>query len=129
MDNNMNFTPAPQYAYTPVTPDPDTREKGRSKAKTGMIFGIISLVFSFSFICFFPPASFICGIIGLIYASRAKKYGYDGAMRSAALATSIIGLIFGIIFSLLSIGVIALWVGLANWVEEFGYEYHEFMNF
>lgn len=130
MDNNMNFTPAPEYAYTPVTPDPDARAKGHAKAKTGMIFGIIALVLCFSFICYFPPASVICGIVGLVYAVRAKKYGYDGSIRSAALVTSVVGIIFGIIFSLLTAGLIALYVSAVVGVfEDFGYEYQEFMNF
>lgn len=72
---------------------PYGREPGKSEATTSMILGIASLV-----CCFFgytAIGSVILGIIGLVYASKAKQAGNQSGTRTAGFACSLIGLIGG----------------------------------
>lgn len=72
---------------------PYGREPGKSEATTSMILGIASLVcwfFGYTVI-----GSVILGIIGLVYASKAKKAGNQSGTRTAGFACSLIGLIGG----------------------------------
>lgn len=68
---------------------------GKGKAIACLVLGIIAVVlwfFGWSAII-----SIICGIVGLILASSAKKDGFVGGVRTAGFILSLIGLIGGAI--------------------------------
>ncbi|MCR4755302.1 MAG: hypothetical protein K5868_07185 [Lachnospiraceae bacterium] len=66
---------------------------GKGAATASMVLGIIAVVFWF--FGWGALVSVICGIIGLILASNAKKAGFDGGIRTAGFVLSLIGLIGG----------------------------------
>lgn len=61
-------------------------------ALLGMIFGIASLVF-----CWTYGFGVLCGIAGLIMSSMSRKKGPKNGMSTAGLICSIIGIILGAI--------------------------------
>lgn len=73
-----------------------------SKKNTILILGIVTVICSVSF----PLAAYICGIIGLVQASKAKKAGDD--VRNGRLLC-IIGLVLAVLNSIVGmvIGVVA----------------------
>lgn len=88
MDDQNRYQADPYQAYRP-----QGREPGKGEATTSMILGIASLVcwfFGYTVI-----GSVILGIIGLVYASKAKKAGNQSGTRTAGFACSLIGLIGG----------------------------------
>ena len=66
-------------------------ESGNGVATASLVLGIVSVVTwflgSFAFI------GLVTGIIGLICASKAKKQGFNGGIRTAGFVLSIIGLV------------------------------------
>lgn len=66
-------------------------EPGNGVATASLVLGIVSVVTwflgSFAFI------GLVTGIIGLICASKAKKQGFNGGIRTAGFVLSIIGLV------------------------------------
>jgi len=60
---------------------------GDSKATVALVMGILALVVS----------GLIFGILGIIFASQARKLGYEGGKATAGLVMSIIGLVFNAI--------------------------------
>ncbi|MCI6359647.1 MAG: hypothetical protein U0N08_06615 [Oscillospiraceae bacterium] len=88
--NRYQSYPGGYDPYPPRNPQP-----GKSEATTSMILGIASLVcwfFGYTVI-----GSVILGIIGLVYASKAKQAGNQSGTRTAGFACSLIGLIGGCI--------------------------------
>lgn len=71
----------------------NTNIPGKGKATGSLVLGIIAVV------CWFfgwsSIISLICGLIGLILASSAKKEGFEGGVRTAGFVLSLIGLIGG----------------------------------
>lgn len=66
---------------------------GKGAATASLVLGIIAVVcwfFGYSSIL-----SVILGIIGLVLASKAKKDGFVGGLRTAGFVLSLIGLIGG----------------------------------
>ena len=84
--------PAQQSTYKPY--DPQAAE-GKSKATTSLVLGIIGIVCNCTY--YAGAISIILGAIGLSKASKAKKLGYDGGVRKAGFATSLVSLILGIL--------------------------------
>ncbi len=66
---------------------------GKGAAIASLVLGIISVVFWFFGIG--SLVSIVCGIIGLILASNAKKAGFEGGIRTGGFVCSLIGLIGG----------------------------------
>jgi len=68
---------------------------GKGNATASLVLGIIAVV------CWFfgysAVISVILGVIGLVYAGKAKKAGFEGGMRTAGFVLSLIGLIGGAI--------------------------------
>jgi len=68
---------------------------GQGAATGSLVCGIIAVV------CWFfgytTIISLILGIIGLVMASKAKREGYTGGMRTAGFVLSLIGVIVGAI--------------------------------
>jgi len=50
--------------------------------------------------------SIILGIIGLVFASKSKQEGYNGSLRTAGFIFSLVGLIFGILATLLICSIV-----------------------
>ena len=56
--------------------------------------------------------SIVTGIIGLIYASRAKSLGFNGTPRTVGYVCSLIGLILGVLVCLLLVWLGAWSIGM-----------------
>lgn len=81
-NNNYNYNP---NWYQPTGPQP-----GKHEATVAMVLGIVScalLIFGYTAL-----GSVVTGIIGLIYASRAKSLGFNGTPRTVGYVCSLIGL-------------------------------------
>ena len=77
-NNNYNYNP---NWYQPPGPQP-----GKHEATVAMVLGIVScalLIFGYTAL-----GSIVTGIIGLIYASRAKSLGFNGTPRTVGYARS-----------------------------------------
>ena len=76
-------------------------QPGRGKAIGSLVLGIISIVF-----CYMPFVGLVCGIVGLVMASQARREGFNGGMRQGGVVTSIIGIVVSSIwtFSWLALG-------------------------
>ena len=89
-NNNYNYNP---NWYQPPGPQP-----GKHEATVAMVLGIVScalLIFGYTAL-----GSVVTGIIGLIYASRAKSLGFNGTPRTVGYVCSLIGLILGVLVCL-----------------------------
>ncbi|MCL2401421.1 MAG: DUF4190 domain-containing protein [Oscillospiraceae bacterium] len=79
---------------------PDTTltnpDKGKPKAIASLVLGIISIVFGWV-----PLLGLACGIVGLVMSSLAKKDGCRTGMTTAGLVLSIIGVVFGAIYTIM----------------------------
>ena len=71
----------------------DNNIPGRGAAIGSMVLGIISVVFWF--FGWGALVSIICGIVGLVLATKAKNEGYYGGIRTAGFVCSLIGIIGG----------------------------------
>lgn len=108
----------------PYTPWDDRGEApGRGDAVTSMILGIAALA------CWFfgytVVGSIVLGIIGLVYANRAKRAGYVGTARTTGFVCSLVGLIGGclILLFLILFGA-ALFTGFTSAISgAWGYYY------
>ena len=70
---------------------------GKGSAIGSLVVGIIGLVIDIFFGVLIGPVGLILGIIGLVLASKAKKDGFEGGMRTAGFVLSLLALIFGAI--------------------------------
>ena len=115
MDNQDNFESrqSPRISTLEPSAQPSQVSPGKSDATTSMILGIIAAVF----LLFGSGAGAIVsgtlGIVGLIYAKKAKKAGYEGVARTLGFVLSLIGLIVGcialvIVFVMLAGALIAV---------------------
>ena len=78
-NNNYNYNP---NWYQPPGPQP-----GKHEATVAMVLGIVScalLIFGYTAL-----GSIVTGIIGLIYASRAKSLGFNGTPRTVGYVCSL----------------------------------------
>ncbi|MCL2353918.1 MAG: DUF4190 domain-containing protein [Defluviitaleaceae bacterium] len=97
--------PPPPPSYHQQAPyqqhQPNYNQAGRGKAIASLVLGIISIVF-----CYLPLVGLVCGIVGLIMASQARREGFNGGMRQGGVVTSIIGIVISSIwtFSWLALG-------------------------
>ena len=66
---------------------------GKGAAIGSLVLGIVSVVFWFLGVG--SIVSIVCGIIGLILASKSKKDGFEGGIRTGGFVCSLIGLIGG----------------------------------
>lgn len=101
-NNNYNYNP---NWYQPPGPQP-----GKHEATVAMVLGIVScalLIFGYTAL-----GSIVTGIIGLIYASRAKSLGFNGTPRTVGYVCSLIGLILGVLVCLLLVWLGAWSIGM-----------------
>ncbi|MBR6790425.1 MAG: zinc-ribbon domain-containing protein [Oscillospiraceae bacterium] len=85
---------------------------GNDRKNTLLILGIVTIVFAF----IVPLVSYICGIVGLVMASKAKKSGEDiGSGRTLC----IIGLVLAVLNSILGI-LVSVFVILSEFTDVFG---------
>jgi type III secretory pathway component EscU len=66
---------------------------GQNDAVVSLVLCILSVVlwfFGYSSIL-----SVVLGVVGLVYASKAKQLGFDGGIRTAGFVLSLIGVIGG----------------------------------
>lgn len=71
-------------------------EPGKNAAVTSLVLGIIGVacfIFGYTSI-----ASLVLGVIGLVFASNAKKAGFNGSIRTAGFILSVISVIGGALF-------------------------------
>ena len=83
-------------------------ERGKNAALTSMVLGIVAVVLWF--FSFAAVVSVVLGIIGLVYANKAKTEGFRGGFYTAGFVLSLIGLIGGaivVIVSIIAIGLIS----------------------
>ncbi len=66
---------------------------GKNAAIASLVLGIVAI--AFWFFGWGTLVSVVCGIVGLILASNAKKAGFVGGIRTAGFVCSLIGLIGG----------------------------------
>lgn len=86
-NNNYNYNP---NWYQPPGPQP-----GKHEATVATALG-----------------SIVTGIIGLIYASRAKSLGFNGTPRTVGYVCSLIGLILGVLVCLAIVWLGAWSIGM-----------------
>ncbi|MCR5145298.1 MAG: hypothetical protein K6B67_08410 [Lachnospiraceae bacterium] len=70
---------------------PNGEEPGKSAAIASLVLGIVSIL-----TWFFGSGSLvglITGILGIVFASNAKKQGFEGGMQTAGFVCSLIGLV------------------------------------
>lgn len=70
----------------------EPEKKSNSSSVLALIMGILSILF-----CCCSIIGIIPAIVGIIFAGKAKKNGEQGGMATAGLVCSIIGLVFGIL--------------------------------
>ena len=90
-------------------------ERGKNAAVTSMVLGIVAVVLWF--FSFAAVVSVELGIIGLVYANKAKTEGFRGGFYTAGFVLSLIGLIGGaivVIVSIIAIGLIGSVVAAAG---------------
>jgi hypothetical protein len=79
---------------------------GQGAATASLVLGIISVV------CWFfgwsSVVSVILGIIGLVMASKSKKAGFTGGIRTAGFVLSLIGLVGGAIVLVACVACVGL---------------------
>lgn len=66
---------------------------GQNDAVVSLVLGILSVV-----LWFFGYSSFlsiVLGVLGLVYASKSKRLGFNGGIRTAGFVLSLIGVIGG----------------------------------
>ena len=82
---------------------------GQGAATGSLVCGIIAVV------CWFfgytTIISLILGIIGLVMASKAKREGFTGGMRTAGSVLSLIGVIVGAIVLVACVALAGVLVG------------------
>ncbi len=110
--------PGVPMAYAPIAPNAPA--PGHDTAVGSLALGIIGLVLSFVY-----GLGLIPSIIGLCLAGSAKKKGNNEGIRTAGVATSVIGLIFSVLMVLL---IVALFAFLGYVVENDPYYYSVFFN-
>ena len=106
----------PRYTVYPTYPYPAYRPyyrvPGSGKATASLVLGIISLVFAW--MSFLSVVAVVCGAVGLILGSIARRELPPEQSRGAAtagLVCSIIGLVFAVIVLTLSIVFLTRLIG------------------
>lgn len=78
---------------------------GQNDAVVSLVLGILSVV-----LWFFGYSSFlsiVLGVLGLVYASKSKRLGFNGGIRTAGFVLSLIGVTGGAIVFIACVGVIS----------------------
>lgn len=91
---------------------------GKNQAITSLVLGVVSLLSCFTGIG--AIIGLVTGIIGLIFASKAKKNAYIEAMQTGGFVCSLVGLIISAIILILSICLIGTIFGLLSRATTYG---------
>ncbi|WP_204469521.1 hypothetical protein [Bifidobacterium pullorum] len=102
---------APQQPFAPQQPASlNGSVPGKGAATASLVLGIVGVV------CWFfgwsSIVSVICGVIGLILSSNAKKAGFDGGIRTAGFVLSIIALAGGALVFVACVACVGLLAGV-----------------
>ena len=86
-------------------------EPGKNAAVTSLIMGLLAMtclvVSLFSLVPILVLLTPVCGILGLVEASKAKRQGYCGTLRTLGFSLSLIGVMGGILLMGLTVMGIA----------------------
>ena len=89
--HTMHHTHVGHPPYTGYYPQP-----GKGKAVASLVLGICAIVFSW-----IPFIGLALGVMGLVMASLARRDGFVGGIRTGGIVCSIIGTVFGSIYTII----------------------------
>ena len=89
IDNRPNPMPPYQDPQGPVS----GKQSGQGAAVGSLVCGILAAVLGI--FLFGGVVSLILAAVGLVLASKAKKEGFSGGLRTAGFVLSVIGLVVG----------------------------------
>ena len=109
--------------YRPPVQNPNppryTPDNGKTEAITSLVLGIVALCFCVSG----GVIALALGITGLVFASMARKKGYQDGMRTGGFVTSLLAVIFGSISALIGLivrsVVVAFGAGILTEIFDF----------
>ena len=104
------YGPQGMYQQPYPQPYPEQTQPGNGLAIASLVLGICSIPLAF----FFSIGGIVCGIIGLVLASMAKKRGNFSGMRTGGLICSIIGLVVSIAFFIFTIVALVMAFSVAG---------------
>lgn len=99
----------------------DVYVAGKDKAITSLVLGIVSVLSCFTGIG--AIVGLVTGIIGLVFANKAKKEGYYGGMQTGGFVSSLVGLIISALALVISIFVIGSIFSLLSEATTYGRMY------
>jgi len=103
---SQNYQQPPNQPYPQQYPHSNsTTPPGKGKAQVSLALGIVAICLPIPFL------DLIAGIIGLVFASMAKKEGFSGGLRTAGFVLSIVGTIYAFFYTL-------FWVIFGAWYLE-----------
>lgn len=85
---------------------------GKNLAIASLVLGIIAIVLWF--FGYSSAGSVICGIVGLVCASKAKQEGFSGGIQTAGLVLSLLGVIVGSIVFISCLACYGTMAGIAG---------------
>lgn len=94
LSSRQNYSYQPGYSDKVSVSVPEKREAGSSLAIISLILGIVSILFFWAMIFVIPVA--LIGILTAVKVIRSKK---DKGIGTAALCTSVIGLVLALIMT------------------------------
>lgn len=94
---------------------------GKDKAITSLVLGIVSIISCFTGIG--SIVGLVTGIIGLVFANKAKKVGYYGGIQTGGFVTSLVGLIISSLVILFAIFVLGSILNVLGTYADYGRMY------
>lgn len=79
-------------SYQTYTTTNSVEDPGKTNSVLALIMGILSII-----LCCCSVIGIIPGILGIVFSRKAKNKGEIGGMATAGLVCSIIGIVFGVL--------------------------------